>query len=148
MALLSAIESPALLIHGNPELGSMVLPEDAGRFVETIAHGHAVYVPNAGHSIHRERPGFLSAVVPFLLRPADSSWEAGTVIIMRGLASVRRDISGLQLHLVILPTLARRAFAPSGKSGVDLVPETNQRPLTQAPAEVDQRGRSSTRESR
>jgi pimeloyl-ACP methyl ester carboxylesterase len=67
MSLLSRIESPALLVYGNLELGSMMLPEDARRFVETIPHGHAVYVPNAGHSIHRDAPeDFLSAVIPFL----------------------------------------------------------------------------------
>jgi pimeloyl-ACP methyl ester carboxylesterase len=72
MALLADIESPALLVHGNPELGSMMLPEDARRFVETIPHGHAVYVPNAGHSIHRDAPeAFLRAVVPFL---GDTRW--------------------------------------------------------------------------
>jgi pimeloyl-ACP methyl ester carboxylesterase len=67
MTLLASIESPALLVHGNPELGSMMLPEDARRFVETIPHGHAVYVADAGHSIHRDAPEeFLRAVVPFL----------------------------------------------------------------------------------
>ena len=67
MGLLSAIESPALLVDGNSELGSMVLPGDAERFVETVAHGYAVYVPNAGHSVHRDTPQeFLDAVVPFL----------------------------------------------------------------------------------
>ncbi len=67
MSLLSSIESPALLVYGKPELGSMMFPDDARRFVETIPHGHAVYVSNAGHSIHRDAPEeFLAAVVPFL----------------------------------------------------------------------------------
>jgi N-formylmaleamate deformylase len=67
MSLLVPIESPALLVYGNPELGSMMLPEDAKRFLETIPNGRAVYVPNAGHSIHRDAPEeFLTAVIPFL----------------------------------------------------------------------------------
>jgi N-formylmaleamate deformylase len=67
MAILKPIETPALLIRGNPELGSMVQPEDARRFVEVVPHARDVYVPSAGHSIHRDAPeAFLAAVIPFL----------------------------------------------------------------------------------
>ena len=67
MGMLAAIESPALLVYGNAELGGMVLPDDAARFVRTVPHGRAVYVPDAGHSVHRDAPeAFLAAVIPFL----------------------------------------------------------------------------------
>jgi pimeloyl-ACP methyl ester carboxylesterase len=76
IALLTSIESPALLVYGNAELGSMLRPEDARQFVETIPHGQAVYVPAAGHSIHRDAPrAFLDAVVPFL---DGTGWSGGT----------------------------------------------------------------------
>jgi pimeloyl-ACP methyl ester carboxylesterase len=67
MHILSGIQSPALMLHGNPELGSMVLPEDAERFIQIMPHARSVYVPTAGHSLHREAPdAFLGAVIPFL----------------------------------------------------------------------------------
>ena len=67
MRILAGVETPALLVHGNPELGSMVLPEDAARFVQLMPRGRTVYVPTAGHSIHRDASAaFLANVVPFL----------------------------------------------------------------------------------
>ena len=65
---LGVIRSPVLLLRGDPEAGSMVLPEDANRFAESVPVSQVVHFPGAGHSIHRDDPdGFLAAVVPFLL---------------------------------------------------------------------------------
>jgi pimeloyl-ACP methyl ester carboxylesterase len=67
MQILAGVQTPALLVHGNPELGSMVLPEDATRFVQLMPRGRTVYIPTAGHSIHRDASAdFLANVVPFL----------------------------------------------------------------------------------
>ncbi len=65
---LRVIRSPVLLIHGDRDAGSMVVPEDADRFADTVPQSHVVRIPGAGHSIHRDFPdAFLAAVVPFLL---------------------------------------------------------------------------------
>jgi pimeloyl-ACP methyl ester carboxylesterase len=65
--LVAGVQSPALLIHGNPELGGMVPPEDAARLVQTMPEARAVYVPHAGHNLHRDATdAFLAAVMPFL----------------------------------------------------------------------------------
>ena len=65
--LLARIESPALLLRGNPELGGMVDPRDAVRFREIMPRGQVVYIPTAGHGLHRDASGaFLDAVIPFL----------------------------------------------------------------------------------
>jgi pimeloyl-ACP methyl ester carboxylesterase len=67
MGILAEVQSPALLIHGNPELGSMVHPEDAERFVQIMPKARRVFIPTAGHSIHRDASeAFLAHVVPFL----------------------------------------------------------------------------------
>lgn len=67
MPILGEVQSPALLLHGNRELGGMVDPIDAGRFVEVMSRAQELYVPEAGHSIHRDASErFLEAVVPFL----------------------------------------------------------------------------------
>jgi pimeloyl-ACP methyl ester carboxylesterase len=65
--ILSDVQSPALLLHGNPELGSMVDPADAERFVEIMPNARRVYIPAAGHSLHRDASdAFLKEVIPFL----------------------------------------------------------------------------------
>lgn len=65
---LGVIRSPVLLLRGDPEAGSMVLPEDADRFAASVPVSQVIHFPGAGHSIHRDDPdGFLAAVVPFLL---------------------------------------------------------------------------------
>ncbi|MFN8592082.1 MAG: alpha/beta hydrolase [Thermomicrobiales bacterium] len=67
--LLGTIPTPALLLHGNPELGSMVHPEDAERFVQTLPRARKAYLPSAGHNLHREAADeFLAEVIPFLDR--------------------------------------------------------------------------------
>jgi pimeloyl-ACP methyl ester carboxylesterase len=65
--ILAAVQSPALLVYGNPELGGMVLPEDAQRFIEIIPRARKVSFPQVGHSLHRDAStAFLEAVIPFL----------------------------------------------------------------------------------
>jgi pimeloyl-ACP methyl ester carboxylesterase len=67
MHILAGVQTPTLLLHGNLELGSMVAPADAERFVQIMPHGHAIQIPGAGHSLHRDASdAFLEAVIPFL----------------------------------------------------------------------------------
>ena len=65
--ILAGVESPTLLVYGSVELGSMVAPADAERFVQIMPHARAVQIPGAGHSLHRDASdAFLEAVIPFL----------------------------------------------------------------------------------
>jgi pimeloyl-ACP methyl ester carboxylesterase len=67
MHILSAVQSPTLLLYGNVELGGMVAPADAERFVQIMPRGRALQIPGAGHSLHRDASdAFLEAVIPFL----------------------------------------------------------------------------------
>jgi pimeloyl-ACP methyl ester carboxylesterase len=67
MDILAGVQSPALLLHGNPELGSAVLPEDARRFLQIMPRARGVYFPLAGHHLHRDATAeFLAAVIPIL----------------------------------------------------------------------------------
>jgi pimeloyl-ACP methyl ester carboxylesterase len=67
MHILSAVQSPTLLLYGNIELGGMVAPADAERFVQIMPRGRALQIPGAGHSLHRDASdAFLEAVIPFL----------------------------------------------------------------------------------
>src|SRR5215208_4520387 len=67
MHFLAGVQTPTLLLYGNLELGSMVAPADAERFVQIMPHGHAIQIPGAGHSLHRDASdAFLQAVIPFL----------------------------------------------------------------------------------
>jgi N-formylmaleamate deformylase len=67
MHILSGVQSPTLLLYGNVELGSMVAPADAERFVQIMPRGRALQIPGAGHSLHRDASdAFLEAVIPFL----------------------------------------------------------------------------------
>ena len=77
---LAVIASPVLLVHGDLESGGMVVPNDVVRFTATLPDATAIRIPDAGHSIHRDRPReLLEAVVPFLLSvdPRPVSREAG-----------------------------------------------------------------------
>jgi pimeloyl-ACP methyl ester carboxylesterase len=65
--IVAGVQSPALLVYGNAELGGMVLPEDAERWLQIMPAARAVYVPHAGHNLHRDATdAFLAAVIPFL----------------------------------------------------------------------------------
>ena len=65
--ILSGVQSPALLLHGSLELGSMVAPDDAERFIQIMPRGRKIAIPGAGHSLHRDASdAFLAAVIPFL----------------------------------------------------------------------------------
>src|SRR5829696_1906196 len=67
MHILSEVQTPTLLLYGSVELGSMVAPADAERFVEIMPRGRAIQIPGAGHSLHRDTSdAFLEAVIPFL----------------------------------------------------------------------------------
>jgi pimeloyl-ACP methyl ester carboxylesterase len=67
MHILSGVQSPTLLLYGSVELGSMVAPADAERFVQIMPRGRALQIPGAGHSLHREASdAFLEAAIPFL----------------------------------------------------------------------------------
>jgi pimeloyl-ACP methyl ester carboxylesterase len=67
MHILSEVQTPTLLLYGSVELGSMVAPADAERFVEIMPRGRAIQIPAAGHSLHRDASdAFLEAVIPFL----------------------------------------------------------------------------------
>jgi N-formylmaleamate deformylase len=68
--ILAGVRSPALLLYGNPELGSMVAPDDVARFRQFMPHAHTLELSTAGHSLHRDATGeFLAAVIPFLDDP-------------------------------------------------------------------------------
>ena len=72
---LERIQAPTLLVHGDRDLGSMVLPEDAARFVETLPDARLARVADSGHNIHQAQPAaFLAAVVPFLTGAASQTF--------------------------------------------------------------------------
>ena len=67
--ILAGVQSPALLLRGNPELGGMASLEDAARFTEFLPHGEVVEITEAGHGLHRDATArFLDVVLPFLQR--------------------------------------------------------------------------------
>lgn len=64
--ILAGVQTPALLLRGNPELGAMVDLQDAERFVQIMPRGQVAYFPTAGHSLHRDATDrFLEVVIPF-----------------------------------------------------------------------------------
>ncbi|MCC6382930.1 MAG: alpha/beta hydrolase [Dehalococcoidia bacterium] len=60
--------SPVLLVRGGL---SHIVSEEAGEaFVQALPDARLVTVPNCGHNVHSQNtPGFLEAVLPFLLEP-------------------------------------------------------------------------------
>jgi N-formylmaleamate deformylase len=65
--ILADIETPILLLRGNPELGAMVDPRDAERFTQIVPRGQITYFAAAGHNLHRDATDrFLEVVIPFL----------------------------------------------------------------------------------
>jgi pimeloyl-ACP methyl ester carboxylesterase len=55
-AFLSGIESPTLLIQGNPELGAALFDEDVKRALALLRKGASVRIPAGGHMLHRTHP--------------------------------------------------------------------------------------------
>lgn len=68
--LLAEITPPVLLIHGDPDRGSLISPSYANRCTQAAAgEFHAVQIPGAGHSVHRDnRPQYLAELTTFLAR--------------------------------------------------------------------------------
>jgi pimeloyl-ACP methyl ester carboxylesterase len=65
--ILNGLRSPALLVHGNVELGGAVPREDAETFLRLVPRSRAQYIAEAGHNLHRDATdAFLSVVIPFL----------------------------------------------------------------------------------
>lgn len=65
------ILSPVLLVHGDPETGSMVHPDDITALPNRLADAQTIRIPDGGHTLHRSsKDAFLTAVVPFLLEHA------------------------------------------------------------------------------
>jgi N-formylmaleamate deformylase len=60
---LRGIESPTLVMQGDPELGAVLTDEQARRTVGLLPHGHLVSVPGAGHAIHAQKPVQFTALV-------------------------------------------------------------------------------------
>ena len=74
LAEIEAIQSPALLVHGDLESGGMVVPADANAFVRRLPNARALRIPGGGHTLHREhRDEFLAATLPFLREHAHQS---------------------------------------------------------------------------
>lgn len=65
---LAAITCPTLLIHGDPERGSLISPEYAERCAEAAAgEFQAVHIPGTGHSVHRDnREQYVAELTNFL----------------------------------------------------------------------------------
>ena len=70
-SVVAAIDCPALLVHGEPELGGIVTDDVARRIVEL--NGHVINRPieGAGHNIHREAfDAFIDVLRAFLFTTA------------------------------------------------------------------------------
>jgi len=65
---LAAIKCPVLLIHGDPDRGSLISPDYAQRCAQAAAgEFRAVHIPGAGHSVHRDnRSQYLAELTAFL----------------------------------------------------------------------------------
>src|SRR5258708_14801535 len=55
--LLPKVTCPALLVHGEPELGGAVRESDVTWFRERVPQSVAIQIKGAGHGIVREAPG-------------------------------------------------------------------------------------------
>jgi N-formylmaleamate deformylase len=68
IAMLAGIRTPVLLVRGDLEAGSMVVPADAERLVSMVPDARLAHIPGGSHSLHRDQTeAFLGVVVPFLL---------------------------------------------------------------------------------
>ncbi len=66
-AQVDRIGAPTLLIHGDPDRGSLITPAIAAEAMSLNAHIRAVRVSGAGHNVRRENfPDYLAAVLAFL----------------------------------------------------------------------------------
>lgn len=67
LAEIAHVTSPILLVRGDPETGSMVVPADADAFEARLPNARVARIPGAGHALHRTHtPEFAAAVLPFL----------------------------------------------------------------------------------
>ncbi len=65
--VMAHIESPILLITGDPDLGGLVTPELAREAAGLWKNGRIAHIPGAGHNIRREQPElYVKAVAEFL----------------------------------------------------------------------------------
>ena len=62
-SVLRRIRAPTLLVHGNPELGSIVSDDDVQRAAALVADFAAVRIQGVGHGIHRGRPVEFARIV-------------------------------------------------------------------------------------
>lgn len=61
------IASPTLFIHGDPDAGSMVHPDDVAALPERLSAARIVRIPGGSHSMHRNRiPEWLETVNGFM----------------------------------------------------------------------------------
>jgi len=64
-----AITCPVLVVRGGDS--HVLAPDAAERFAAALPDGRLVTVPDCGHNVHSQNtPGFLEAVLPFLVPPA------------------------------------------------------------------------------
>jgi N-formylmaleamate deformylase len=74
IAEIEHIQSPVLLIRGDPETGSMVRPDDAIAFQRRLPNATSARISDGSHSLHLDRMGdFLGHAVPFLLLNASTA---------------------------------------------------------------------------
>jgi N-formylmaleamate deformylase len=67
IAEIEHIQSPVLLIHGDPDTGGMVHPDDAIAFQRRLPNATIARIPDGSHSLHLDRMrDFLDHAVPFL----------------------------------------------------------------------------------
>jgi pimeloyl-ACP methyl ester carboxylesterase len=65
--VLRHVRCPALLLYGEPDLGSCVRASDAEFFQANIPHSKLIQIKDAGHSLHLEQPAiFLDHLTRFL----------------------------------------------------------------------------------
>lgn len=69
IAELTGIQSPVLLVRGEPESGSMVHPLDAEALSARLPNAEVAVIPDGGHGLHRQFPDeVVNAMVTFLTR--------------------------------------------------------------------------------
>ena len=67
LAEIAHVTSPTLLVHGDSETGSMVVPSDADSLERRLPNARVARIPGTGHALHRTHTReFAAAVLPFL----------------------------------------------------------------------------------